>query len=247
MVNELRYEPTPKRVRARLGQTTVADTTRALLVWEPREIVPGYAVPDEDLSAELVKPAGTTGPKHNMPGESLTVRAGGTEKEGAAFRPADPDFARHVILSFEAFDWLEEDEPIRGHPRDPFHRVDVRQSSRKVRVELDGELLAESSRARMVFETKLPPRFYLPREDLRAELIRPSSRHTICAYKGDASYLSFAVGTRQVNDLAWSYEKPLPDAVEIAGFVAFFDERVDMIVDGVLRPRPKTAWSKPEP
>jgi uncharacterized protein (DUF427 family) len=137
------------------------------------------------------------------------------------------------VFDFDAFDWTEEDESLFGHPRDPFSRVDARRSSRHVRVERDGVLLAESRSPTLVFETKLHPRFYLPREDVRAEVL-PSDMVTACPYKGRATYLSFAVG----ENLAWTYPDPLPDASPLAGLVAFFDEVVDVTVDGVLRARP---------
>jgi uncharacterized protein (DUF427 family) len=267
-MSELRIEPTVKRVRAKIGDETAVDTVRALLVWEPQRVVPTYAVPAEDVTGELVEaPAvdrtatlplvtlDTGGPPviesadfalHTTDGEELSLRAGGSERARAAFRPADPDLAGYVILDFDAFDeWLEEEEEIRGHPRDPFHRVDVRLSSRRVRVELDGEVLAESSRPRLVFESKLSPRFYLPREDVRFELLHPSPTRTICAYKGEASYFSLSLGDRTIEDIAWSYEQPLPDAAELTDYLSFFDERVDLILDGELRERPRTPWSPP--
>jgi uncharacterized protein (DUF427 family) len=149
-----------------------------------------------------------------------------------------------VVLDFHAFDaWYEEDEPIFSHPRDPFHRVDIRRSSRRVRIEVDGEVLAESSRPCLLFETSLPMRCYLPREDVRLEL-SPSAKKTYCPYKGQASYASFDVKGRRYRDLVWSYEQPLPDATAIAGLVAFFDEKVDVIVDGQRRERPRTAVSR---
>jgi uncharacterized protein (DUF427 family) len=264
-MSQLRIEPTPKRVRALLGGETVADTTRALLVWEPQRVVPGYAVPVADLAGELVPavpidraqtiPLVTLqagGPRviesaafalHTTDGEDLTLRLEAAELVGAAFRASDPDLDGYVLLDWDAFDaWLEEEEEVRGHPRDPFHRIDVRLGSRHVRIELDGELVAESARPRLVFETKLAPRFYLPREDVVATL-EPSPTRTICAYKGEASYFSLAAGDRTSTDIAWSYEAPLPDAAELASYVSFFDERVDVHLDGELRQRPQTPWS----
>jgi uncharacterized protein (DUF427 family) len=262
-LTELRYEPTEKRVRAMLGEETVADTTDALLVWEPRRIVPSYAVPLRDMRAELapappapdaLAPDATLGDRpvlgvgafasHTTPGEPLEVRHPGRADAGEAFRPADPDLHGHAILDFGGFDaWYEEDEPIVGHPRDPFHRVDIRRSSRSVRVELDGEVLAESARPTLLFETNLPVRFYLPPEDVRDDLLRRSPKHTVCAYKGQASYWSLDLDGRLVDDVLWTYEQPLPDAGAIAGLVAFFDEHVDVIVDGERRERPRTPWS----
>ncbi|MEV5301041.1 DUF427 domain-containing protein [Amycolatopsis methanolica] len=163
---------------------------------------------------------------------------------GAGFRPDDPDLAEYVIADFDAFDeWLEEDETIVSHPRDPFHRVDVRRSSRHVRVEVDGVPLADTKWPLLVFETSLPPRLYLPPSDVDFTRLRESARETACAYKGRARYWSAKVGGRTHPDLAWAYEKPLPDAGQLAGHVAFFDERVDVTLDGERVPRPVTPWS----
>ena len=146
-------------------------------------------------------------------------------------------------MNFAAFDaWYEEDERNVGHPRDPFHRIDVLPSSRQVRMELDGQVLAQSSRPALLFETMLPARYYLPRDDIRAELT-PSSTRTWCAYKGQASYWSAAAGDRVVPDLAWTYEQPRHDAAQVRGLIAFFNERLDVIVDGERLERPITPWS----
>ena len=271
--DQLRREPIAKRIRAVHAGGTVADSTRAVLVWEPRRVVPSYAIPVEDFHGELLPAdpagAGTTGTDaadaagvplpdvtarpvldpsipfavHTTPGQVVTVRAGGQDRPGAGFRPAEPDLAGYVVLDFGAFDaWYEEDEPNVAHPRDPFHRIDVLPSSRPVRVELDGQLLAESSRPALLFETMLPTRYYLPREDIRAGLI-PSTTISYCAYKGRASYWSATVGGRLVPDLAWSYEDPLHEAAQVRGLVAFFDERIDLSLDGRRRERPITPWS----
>jgi uncharacterized protein (DUF427 family) len=249
--DELRYEPIEKRIRALVGADAVVDSSRAVLVWEPRRVVPSFAVPIEDVRGELVPAAGEDGAQapvlhpgiafaaHSTGGDSLSLRAGDATREAVAFAPADPDLAGHVILDFAGFDaWLEEDEPLVGHARDPYHRIDMRRSSREVRIELDGALLARSTRAVLLFETSLPTRFYLPREDVVAEH-RPSDRRSICAYKGHAAYWSFDVG----ESLAWTYEDPLPEAAPIRGLVAFFDELVDVTLDGERRARPRTHFA----
>jgi uncharacterized protein (DUF427 family) len=246
-LGELRYEPTDKRVRAVVADRTVADSTRAFLVWEPRRVTPSYAVPVDDVQAELQPVEGQVADSrpvldpripfaaHSTAGTSFDVVLGDRTLASAAFTPDDPAFDGRVVLDFDAFDtWYEEDEPLVGHPRDPFHRVDVRRSSRHVRIELDGRVLAESSSPSLVFETNLPTRFYLPREDVKVEL-RPSDLHTYCAYKGKASYWS----VDGEEDLVWGYEAPLPDAAGLEGRVAFYDDRVDVIVDGVPRKRPR--------
>lgn len=256
---ETRHEPTGKRIRAMLGATTAVDSTRAVLVWEPRRIVASYAVPEADLLVELAPPLEPNpGPQppprpvldpsvplavHTAEGAALDIRADGQARPGAAFRLADPDLAGYVVLDFSAFDaWLEEDEPNVGHPRDPFHRIDVLASSRRVRIERDGEVLAESERPMLLFETSLPTRYYLPREDVRVDLVA-SPRRTFCAYKGQASYWSPTVAAEAVPNLAWSYEQPLHEAEQVRGRVAFFNEHVDLIVDGQPQERPITPWS----
>lgn len=262
----LRFQPTAKRVRAMVDGDAVVDSNRAVLVWEPRRVVPAYAVPAEDIEAELV-PAPPSAEAaaaldalgtrrvlspghfrtHTTEGDELTVRAPAGEREAAAFRLGDPDLEGYVELDFDAFDqWLEEDEPIVSHPRDPFHRVDVRRSSRSVVVEHEGTVLAETTRSRRLFETSLPVRTYVRREDVRLDLLLPSETRTACAYKGQTtSYWAVERADGRRVDVAWSYEHPLPDAVEVTGLVAFFDERVDVVVDGERRERPITPWSLP--
>ena len=260
----LRYEPTEKRIRGTLGGTTVVDSTSALLVWEPKRVVPTYAVPAADVAAEMIpsgeridEPAGIPAmgaPQlgdrpvldpsipfavHTTTGEPLTARAGGAE--AAAFRPSDPALDGYVLLEFEAFDaWYEEDEPNVAHPRDPFHRIDIVHSSRHVLVELDGATLAESTRPCLLFEPPLPVRCYLPREDVRTDLLAPSETRTACAYKGQAWYLSTATD----DDVAWYYPEPLREAAEVTGRIAFFNERADVVIDGERRERPVTPWSR---
>jgi uncharacterized protein (DUF427 family) len=249
---QLRHEPIERRVRASLGAETVVDSTRAVLVWEPRRVVPSYAVPVQDIRAELSSAPVTNGEVaavlhpgipfgvHTAAGEPVSI----DDRVGAGFRLADEDLAGYVVLDFAAFDeWYEEDEPIAGHPRDPFHRVDVRRSARPVRIELDGDVVAETTRARLLFETSLPLRFYLPREDVRVEL-HPTSRRTYCPYKGQTSNWSVDAGGRRHENLAWSYDRPLPDAVAITGLVAFWDERVDVFLDGERRERPGSPISE---
>ena len=260
----LRYEPTEKRIRGTLGGTTVVDSTSALLVWEPKRVVPTYAVPAADVAAELIpsgeridEPAGIPAmgaPQlgdrpvldpsipfavHTTTGEPLTARAGGAE--AAAFRPSDPALDGYVLLEFEAFDaWYEKDERNVAHPRDPFHRIDIVHSSRHVLVELDGATLAESTRPCLLFEPPLPVRCYLPREDVRTDLLAPSETRTACAYKGQASYLSTATD----DDVAWYYPEPLREAAEVTGRIAFFNELADVVIDGERRERPVTPWSR---
>jgi uncharacterized protein (DUF427 family) len=150
-----------------------------------------------------------------------------------------------IRLDWDAMDgWFEEDEEVYTHPRDPYTRVDILASSRRVRVELEGVVLAESTNARVLYETGLPPRWYLPKPDLRMDLLVPTDTVTHCPYKGQAQYWSVRVGDRVVEDLAWSYRTPLPESQKIAGLVAFYTERIDLFIDDQLQQRPVTKFSK---
>lgn len=136
----------------------------------------------------------------------------------------------YVAFYWNALDrWLEEDEAIRVHPRDPLTRIDVLDSRRRVRVVLGDAVLAESTRARFLFETGLPARYYLPREDVRTAALTPSETHTDCPYKGTASYWHVEVDGRRAADAVWSYPQPLPEAARIRDYLCFYPERVDRI------------------
>jgi uncharacterized protein (DUF427 family) len=137
-----------------------------------------------------------------------------------------------------------EDGQLSGHPRDPRSPIDVRATTRRVRVLLDGEVLAETRRASVLFETGLPPRYYIPSDDVHTELLVPSSKQTRCAFKGLASYWHVRVGDRLEDDLVWSYPEPLHDAEQVRDLLAFFQERVDIELDGEVQERPQTQWSR---
>ena len=267
---QLRFQPTSKRVRVRLagvdtGGVEIADTTRAMLIWEPMRIVASYAIPEADIAADLLAapvapvpehrpvgfgddPSGLLDPSipfavHTADGEVLTVQTSVGDRENAAFRLADPDLYGYVVLDFAAFDWWEEDEPIISHPRDPFHRIDVRPSSRRVRLEHNGVVLADSARGQWLFEGTFPMiRYYLPRDDVRVDLL-PGTIETACAYKGHATHYSAIVEGDELKNIAWSYEDPLEDAARVRGMVCFYQERLDLILDGQPVERVRTPWS----
>jgi uncharacterized protein (DUF427 family) len=257
----LRYEPIEKRIRGVIGDETVVDSTRTRLVWEPRRVVPDYAVPEADVAGGIARATNGAAPLpdelphlgerpildpsvpfsvHTADGEPVTIRAR-SGREARGFRLRDPELDGYVLVEFGAFDaWFEEDERNVSHPRDPFHRIDIVHSSRHVRVEVDGTVLAESTRPYLLFETHLPARYYLPAEDVRTDLLTPSDRRTACAYKGEASYWALD----GAGDVAWTYRAPLREAAEVTDRIAFFNERVDVIVDGERLERPVTPWSR---
>jgi uncharacterized protein (DUF427 family) len=244
-------EPTPKRVRVMLGDETVADSRRAYLLQESG-LQPIYYFPPEDVRADLLEPTDrhTRCPKK---GEAsyYTVRAGERVVEnGAWYYPevlpaAPPALKGLVAFYFDRMDrWMEEAEEIGVHPRDPYHRLDVIASDRHVRVLVDGQVLADTRQSVGLFETGLPVRWYVPSEDVTAELA-PSETVSHCPYKGQASYHSVRLPDGRVeDDLVWYYEKPLPEVGRIAGRLCFFNERVDLELDGEPQERPDTPWKR---
>ncbi|HEV3170086.1 MAG TPA: DUF427 domain-containing protein [Actinocrinis sp.] len=241
----VRIEPGRKRVRAYLNGALVADTVRPYLVWEA-PYYPTYYIPAEDVRAEL-KPTGKTERSPSRgDAEVFDVAVGGRTASGAARRHAESpvEALRDLIrIDFGAMtEWFEEDEPIYVHPRDPFTRVDILGSSRHIRVEIDGVTVADSHQPRILFETGLPPRYYLPLTDIRMDLLTPTETQTQCPYKGTATYWSVDTGTAVHEDVVWGYRTPLPESQKIAGLASFYNEKVDIYVDGVLEERPKSKF-----
>ncbi|MGH9119161.1 MAG: DUF427 domain-containing protein [Acidimicrobiales bacterium] len=240
-------EDSAKRVRVYLGGEVVADTTRPRLVWEIPHF-PQYYFPVDDVRSELLVATGaTTHSPSRGDGKVFTVKAGDREAVNAAWRfDSSPieGLREYIRFEWEAMDaWFEEDEEVFVHPRDPHHRVDILASSRHVRVELDGVTLAESSSPRLLFETSLPVRYYLPKPDVRLDLLVPSETVTSCPYKGTTVHLSADIDGTVRPDVAWSYQAPVLESVKIAGLVCFYNERVDLYVDGERLERPDTPWS----
>ncbi|NTY58362.1 DUF427 domain-containing protein [Mycolicibacterium sphagni] len=244
-----RIEPSPRRVRGFLGSQLVFDTTSARYVWEI-PYYPQYYIPRADVSDEFLRDEDH--PQHVQFGASrMFTVAGESETHPSAarvFDDGDGPVAGFVRFDWSALTWFEEDEPIYGHPRNPYVRVDALRSHRHVRVELDGVLLAETASPVLLFETGLPTRYYIDRTDVAFENFVPSDTQTLCPYKGVTSqYWSVRVGQRVADtahsDLAWTYDTPLPAVAPIANLVAFYNEKLDITVDGVLLDRAHTHFS----
>jgi uncharacterized protein (DUF427 family) len=231
----VRAEPSAKRVRVFLGGELVADTTRPLLVWEV-PYYPAYYLPIDDVVAELKPTGGIDHSPSRGDGQVLTVHTSGHSADGAALRYADSPIEAlrdHVRLDWDAMDaWFEEDEQVFTHPRSPNARIDILPSSRAVVVTLGDIELARSTHAHALFETGLPTRWYVPRVDVRMDLLRPSDTVTHCPYKGSAVHFSAQVGDEVVTDMAWSYPTPLPESERIAGLVSFYDTKVTVTAEG---------------
>ncbi len=239
----VRVEQGAKRVRAYLEGQLVADTKRPFLVWE-WPYFPTYYIPAGDVRAELIPTGKTEHSPSRGDGQLFDVTAGTATAEGAALRyPDSPLEALRDLVRLDwgsMSEWLEEDEPVYTHPRDPHTRVDILASSRHVRIEVGGVTVAESGQPRILFETGLPPRYYLPLTDLRMDLLLPSTKQTHCPYKGTAEYWSVDTGEAVHEDIVWIYRMPLPESQKIAGLACFYNEKVDLYLDGELQERPRT-------
>jgi len=235
--HRLLFESHPRRFRAEVDGVTVLDTVGGHLLHESNHL-PQLYVPFGDLDAERLE---RTDKRTHCPfkGDASywSVRVGDRVVENAVWAYEDPiDEASwlrgYAVLDWKKADrWLEEDEEVLGHLRDPYHRVDVLPSSRRVTVRANGELVAESQRAQLLYETGFPVRAYLPAEDVVAGLA-PSDASTVCPYKGIASYRSvqLADGTT-LDDAVWTYEDPIPAAREITGLLAFAGEGIEVEVE----------------
>lgn len=245
-----RIEPAPRRVRGYLGDALVFDTTAARYVWEIPNY-PQYYIPLTDVNTDFLRDENHAqrvqlGPSrlHGL------VGAGQTHESAARVFDGDSDSPVAGLVRFEwkPLRWFEEDEPIYGHPRNPYSRVDALRSHRNVRVALDGITLADTTTPVLLFETGLPTRYYIDPTDIDFEHLEPSATQTLCPYKGVTSGY-WSVRTRRQGepvvhpDLAWTYHYPLPAVAQIAGLVAFYNEKVDIAVDGVALPRPRTLFS----
>ena len=239
-------ETSAKRVRAYLGGELVADTTRPVLVWEV-PYYPTYYIPLADVRANLQEDGGVAHSPSRGDGHTFSVTAGNKQAPSAALRyPESPiEELRNLIrFDWDSMDaWFEEDEQVFTHPRDPYTRVDILPSSRHVRVDVDGETIAESTSPRLLFETGLPVRYYVPKTHVRLELLTATETVTHCPYKGQAEWWAVRARQNVHDDLAWSYRTPLPESQKIAGLIAFYNEKVDIYVDGALQPRPSTKFS----
>jgi uncharacterized protein (DUF427 family) len=262
LLDQLRYEPVTRRVRASLGGVPVLDTTDAAVVWEPRRLVPMYAVPPADLAATLVPqpqaavPDGlppVLGPVHfewhHAAGQSYDLVVGDRTVAAAGFAPDDPDLGGRVVVDWAPFDWMEEAMPVVGHPHDPFKRIDLLPSDRHVVVRLGGVVLADTSRAVALCETFLPTRWYVPHDDVDTDLFVGSTTTSTCAYKGHASYVSLRPDAvpglgEEGRDIGWTYPHPLHEVDAVKGMFCFWSERSDLELDGVAVPRPLTPWSR---
>ena len=255
----VRIEPNPRRIRAFVNGVAVADSTRSVYLFEQGH-QPIYYLPAEDVRFDLLTATDhTTHCPRKGDASYWSITVGDRTVQNAVWGyphpiAGCPDISGYVAFYWNRIDnWFEEDDEVFVHARDPYKRVDVLQSSRHVQVQIDGVTVADTHRPRLLFETGLPTRYYIPKLDVRQDLLRPSSTTTRCPYKGVAEYFSVGLpdgpddhhgAGNEVRDIAWVYPAPIPEIPKIENHLAFFNEKVDIIVDGVPLARPtKTPWS----
>ena len=244
-----RVEPIGKWVRGRLGGTVVVDTRRPLLVWQAG-FPPVYGFADDEVTTGVLRPTAAPpergfsffGP-HLPVAQWYDVVVGTTVVTCGAWRLEE--LLDRVMLTWEPgrLEWTEEDESVTGHPRDPHKRVEALPSSRHVEVLIGEDVVARSHRPVLLFETDLPTRFYLPRDDVRLEMLTATDNVSVCPYKGVADGYWSSSGPPELVNVAWSYSRPFPAVSAIADRICFYNELVDLRVDGALLGRAETAFS----
>ena len=244
-------EPSPRWVRATFNGKTIVDSKRVMLLHE-RGRVPVYYFPREDVRFDLLEStAHSTHCPHKGDAAYWTIRVGDRVAETAVWTYPEPIERQEMLSGLVACywhqmdHWYEEDDEVYVHARDPYRRTDVVHSTRRVQVKLNGEVVADSDRPTLLFETGLPTRYYLPAQDVRLDLLRKSPTVTQCPYKGVATTWSAEVNGKTFEDIAWSYPFPIPEIPKIENLISFYNENVDeLIVDGELQVAPKNRWSK---
>jgi len=243
------FGPSQRWVRVYFNGQLIADSKNMMLLREPNSL-PIYYFPKQDVRMDYLQSSDHTA-HSDRKGDSVFwhVQVGEKIAKDAAFtfrnQPGNgPELNSYVAFVWEKMDaWFEENEEIFVYARDPYKRVDVSQSSRHIKVMLDGVTIGETTRPTLLFEPGLPTRFYMPKHDVHMDLLERTSVVTRCPYKGEANLYSIKIGDKLHEGLAWIYRYPTLVCAKIQGLVCFLDEKVDVYEDGTLRPRPKTSWS----
>ena len=236
----VRVEPSPRWVRGFVNSVPIVDSKRVIVVYGARRLAT-YFFPTDDVRMDVLRPAAT----QSTPGEQrYSFQLNGRTIEDIAWTYTELDGERAELRDYIAFEWrkvdawYEEDDEVFVHPRDPYHRVDVLNSSRHVKVVIVGQVVAETHRPRLLFETGIRTRYYIPKVDVRMDLLEPTATLTQCPYKGNATYWSARIGDQVFPDIVWSYPFPIPECTKIQNLLAFYNEKTEIYVDGELEQAP---------
>lgn len=243
------FEPSQRWVRVEFGGEIIADSKQVMLMHESTYEL-HYYFPIADVRTEfLTESTFDDTSKYKGKKQEWAVKVGDKVAENSAFTYPDqndnrPDLAGYIAFDWHKMDhWYEEDEEVFVHPRNPYHRVDTVKSKRHIRVEVDGVTVAETNQPYLLFETGLPTRYYIPEEDVNMNLLNPTDLHTECPYKGIASYWSINANGETHDNLVWGYPDPIEDSPKIKGLYAFYNEKLDIYVDGELEVKPRTVFA----
>ena len=237
-------EPSFRWVRVKLGLETVADSKTPLLLAQfGLHVSPTYFFTRDEITMDRLVPSGQ---QHGMQYWSVTSESQ-MIKDGA-WTYIDPpehlaDLKERITFNWRDFDWFEEDEQVFVEARMPQHRVDVMRSSRHIKVVVGGQVLADTKTPFLLFETTLPTRYYIPQQDVQMKFLHETSLKTQCPYKGTARYWSAHVGANVFENVVWSYPNPILENPKIKDLMCFYNEKVDIYIDGQLEPRPVTPFS----
>lgn len=237
--------PGYKWIRGLLDGQVVVNSREYQFVWEipywpwwffPRDHVDGDLVESVDQDVVPSLPEGAV--LYDLVFSDKTLTA------AARAYPGHTDLQDLVTIDFGALDhWFEEDVEVFVHPRSPYTRIDALTSSRHIVVSIDGVEVANSHKPTVLFETGVPPRFYLPMTDVDLAVLVRNDRRSSCPYKGDATMFDAHIAGEVVRNAAWTYTLPRPEATPIAGQICFYDEKVDIDIDGERQRRPKTHFA----
>ena len=244
-------ELSPRWIRVKFGGTIIADSKQAMLFTQYGPGLPTYYFPRADVRVDVPDTRALSADACDAQGfHHWTLRVGDRVAEDGAWVVVAPPaklaaLVDHVSFKWSRMDaWYEEEEEVFVHARDPYKRVDVLPSSRQVRIVIADETIAETTRPWLLFETGLPTRYYIPQDDIRMDQLEPARLTTRCPYKGIASYWSLQGAGEDGRNIVWSYADPIAECPKIRGLLSFFNERVDVYVDGELQERPLTPWSR---
>jgi len=234
-------ESTLKRVRVLFNDTYIVDTIQATYVWEHKNYPQSYFQASDVKEASISKDRDVTDGEGGAFLGSLSL---GDRRTDRVLLFKKGPLAGLVKLEFAAMDaWFEEETRIYVHPKDPYKRVDILPSFRHIKVEIDGHVIAESGSNMFLFETSLPARYYLPQTSVNWKYLSPSETVSRCPYKGEAHYYNVIVGGKTHEDIIWWYRYPTAESIQVTGMLCFYNEKVDIWVDGVKEERPKTHFA----
>lgn len=237
-------EPSSRWVRVKHGEETIADSNSPMLLLQyGPHVLPTYFFTHDEVEMDrLVSSVDRDGKRFS------TIEIDGQRIADAAWTYIEPPehlsaLKDRVTFSWETLEWYEEDEQVFVHARDPHKRVDVLASSRHVQVLFADQIIADTHRPYLLFETDLPTRYYIPKADVHMEYLHETSHSSQCPYKGEAHYWSVKVRDQTLENGVWSYPDPIPENPKIKGLLCFFNEKTDIYIDGEQMPRPVTPWS----